>query len=170
MSKRSAIRWPWKRNANRLGLIKGGHAPMRPQRRSLKLALVAGAGAAGLLIGTQFGDSLLARFAPHTARLASLEVVGNVHTETRALVAASGLGANLTLAEVEPEAISRALELLPWVREARATKITPNRVVVAIQERVPVAVARLADGTRLLVDSAGIAFAPAPPGTRGPEL
>jgi hypothetical protein len=31
-------------------------------------------------------------------------------------------------------------------------------------------VARLADGSRYLVDAAGVAFAPAPPDTRGPEL
>ncbi len=167
---RIAIRWPWQRNKNRLGLTKGGFAPVRPERRDLKLALVAGSGLVGVAIGTLFGDALLAQFAPELARVGTLEIAGNVHTEPAALVAASGLGANLTLADVEPEAVSRALEALPWVREARATKLTPNRVVVAIEERVPVAVARLLDGSRVLVDSAGVAFAPAPPETRGPEL
>ncbi|HEY8120476.1 MAG TPA: FtsQ-type POTRA domain-containing protein [Myxococcota bacterium] len=170
MKKRLAIRWPWKRSANRLGLTRGGFAPVRPERRLVKQALVAGSGVAGVAIGSLFGDLLLARFAPGAAQLVSLEVAGNVHTEPRTLALASGLGADLTLAQIDPEDVSRALELLPWVREARTTKLRPNRVVVSIEERVPVAVARLADGTRLLVDASGVAFAPAPPETRGPEL
>jgi cell division protein FtsQ len=170
MTKRIAIRWPWKRRANRLGLTKGGFAPAGPERRILKRALVAGSGLAGAAVGTLFGDALLARFAPEWVRVGALEVTGNVHTEPRMLVAASGLGANFTLADVDPGAVSRALEALPWVRAARTTKLLPNRVVVAIDERVPVAVAQLADGTRLLVDAEGVAFAPAPAETRGPAL
>jgi len=168
--KRLGIRWPWPRRANRLGLSQGHKAPMRPERAWRKRGLVAGSGLAGVALGALFGDALIARVAPQAARVAALEITGNVHTELPELVAASGLGANLTLAEIEPEAISRALEALPWVRRARATKLAPNRVVVAIEERVPVAVARLADGSRHLVDAAGVAFAPAPLETRGPEL
>jgi cell division protein FtsQ len=168
--KRIAIRWPWRRRANRLGLTRGPFAPVRPEWRLLKRSLLAGAGLTGVAIGTLFGDALLARFVPELVRVGALEVTGNVHTESRVLVAASGLGANFTLADVEPEAVSRALEALPWVRAARTTKLLPNRVVVAIEERVPVAVARVEDGSRLLVDATGVAFAPAPPETRGPEL
>jgi cell division septal protein FtsQ len=167
--KRLTMRWPWQRRTNRLGLARGRATPVGPDRRWWKRGLVAGSGLAGVALGALFGDALLARLSPESARVA-LEITGNVHTEPSLLVAASGLGANLTLASVEPEAISRALEALPWVRRARTTKLAPNRVVVAIEERVPVAVARLADGSRLLVDAAGVAFAPAPPDTRGPEL
>jgi cell division protein FtsQ len=165
-----AIPWPWRRRANRLGLTKGRKAPVQPARRWLKHGLVASSGLAGVALGALFGDALLARVAPGAARVESIEITGNVHTEPALLVAASGLGANLTLADVEPAAVSRALEALPWVQRARATKLGPNRVVVAIEERVPVAVARLADGSRVLVDAAGVGFAPAPAGTRGPEL
>jgi len=167
--KRLTLRWPWQRRSNRLGLARGRKTPVGPDRRWWKRGLVAGSGLAGVALGALFGDALLARLAPQSARVA-LEITGNVHTDPSLLIAASGLGANLTLASVEPVAISRALEGLPWVRRARTTKLAPNRVVVAIEERVPVAVARLADGSRLLVDAAGVAFAPAPPDTRGPEL
>ncbi len=168
--KRPALRWPWRRRANRLGLGSRWLAPAQPRGQLVKLALIAGSGLAGVAIGTAFGDALLARFAPSLARVAALEIVGNVHTEPALLAAASGLGADLALADVEPDAIARALERLPWVRRARATTLTPNRVVIAIEERVPVAVARFADGSRHLVDAHGVAFALAPPGTRGPEL
>jgi cell division protein FtsQ len=164
------VRWPWRRRANRLGLALGGRPPARAERRLMRLALAAGSGLTGVAIGTLFGNDLVARVAPQYARVASLEITGNVHTEEARVVAASGLGANLTLADIDPEAIARGLETLPWVRRARATTLTPNRVVVAIEERVPVAVARLADGSRLLVDAAGVAFAPAPAETRGAEL
>ena len=40
MSKRSAIRWPWRRTPNRLGLGKGGRAPARPERRTRRLAVI----------------------------------------------------------------------------------------------------------------------------------
>jgi cell division protein FtsQ len=136
----------------------------------VKLAVALASGLSGLAAGTLFGDALLARIAPQWARVRAIEVAGNVHTEPAAIAAASGLGANLPLADVDPESISRSLERLPWVRDARATTLTPNRVVVAIEERVPVAVARLADGRRFLVDATGAAFAPAPAGTQGPEL
>jgi cell division protein FtsQ len=167
-----AVVMPWTRDrrAVRLGLSKGARPPVRPEGRRMKLGLVASAGLTGLALGTLFGNDLLARVAPNYARVAKLEITGNVHTEAARVVAASGLGANLTLAEIDPEAVARRLETLPWVRRARATTLTPNRVVVAIEERVPVAVARLADGSRLLVDAAGVAFAPAPATTRGPEL
>ena len=167
---RLAFRMPWQRPANRLGLTKGGRPPLRAERRLLKLALTVGSALVGTAIGTLFGNELLARLAPQYARVASLEITGNVHTDEASVVAASGLGTNLRLTDIDPEAIARGLEALPWVRRARATTLTPNRVVVAIEERVPVAVARLADGTRLLVDAAGVAFAPAPPATRATEL
>jgi cell division protein FtsQ len=143
---------------------------VRVEQRWLKRTLIAGSGLAGLGLGVGFGNDLLAHVAPHYTRVATLELTGNVHTDEALVVAASGLGADLTLADVEPELIVRGLERLPWVRRARATTLTPNRVVVAIEERVPVAVARLADGSRLLVDAAGVAFAPAPPETQGTEL
>lgn len=163
-------RWPWQRRANRLGLGRGARPPLHAERRGLKLALIAAASATGLALGIGFGDELLARLAPDVARIASLEITGNVHTDEALVVAASGLGADLTLADVDADAVARRLEALPWVRRARAAKLAPNRVVVAIEERVPVAVARLADGSRLLVDAAGVAFAPAPAETRGTEL
>lgn len=170
MKQRVAIRWPWRRKPNRLGLTKGARAPVRPERRTLKLALVVGCGIASTLAGNLFGNALLALVAPERARVGAIAVAGNVHTEPAALANASGLAAGAELADIDLEDLSRALEALPWVREAHAATLTPNRVVVAIEERVPVAVARLSDGSRRLVDASGVAFAPASPETRGPEL
>jgi cell division protein FtsQ len=167
---RIPIRWPWLRGKSRLGVTHGGFTPVRPGRRAWKRALVAGAGLAGFALGSVFGDDLLARLLPQRARVAALAVAGNVHTAPAQIASASGLRAGAPLADVDENDVARALEALPWVRSARATTLAPNRVVIAIEERVPVAVARLADGSRHLVDASGAAFARAPAETRGPEL
>jgi hypothetical protein len=109
-SRLAALRWPWTHRRSRLGLTRGGFGRVRPQRRKLRLALLGASGLVGAAIGGWFGDVLLARIAPRAARLGALEIAGNVHTEPAALVAASGLGRDLTLADVEPEALARALE------------------------------------------------------------
>jgi len=166
-----AMRLPLRREKNRLGLTKSAHgATPRAERRAAKASVLAGALFTGAAFGHVFGDDLIARTLPEWARVGSLAVAGNVHTDAAVIAQAAGVGANTLLAEIEPANLARALETLPWVRRARATTFAPNRVVVAIEERVPVAVARLADGSRHLVDVGGVAFAPAPPETRGPEL
>ena len=167
---RTPLRGPWRRGKSRLGVTRGGFTPLRPERAALKRALVLGAGLAGFAIGSMFGDDLLARLFPERAHVGTLEVAGNVHTTPAQLARASGLSTGFPLADVDVDDLARALETLPWVRAVRATTVVPNRVVVAIEERRPVAVARLSDGSRHLVDAHGVAFAPAPPETRGPEL
>jgi cell division septal protein FtsQ len=164
------LRLPFRREKNRLGLTKSALVSPRAERRAAKVGVLAGALCVGAAFGHGFGDDLIARALPEQARVGSLAVAGNVHTDATAIARAAGVGANTLLAEIEPADLARALETLPWVRSARATTLAPNRVVVAIDERVPVAVARLADGSRHLVDAGGVAFAPAPAETRGPEL
>lgn len=165
-----ALPVPGRRPPNRLGVTKGARAPVRPARRTLKHALMAGCALASTAAGAGFGEDVLARWLPGRARVASLAVSGNLHTEPRLIAAASGLSTSSLLPSVDAEAVARALEALPWVQRAHAAKLLPNRVVVRIEERVPVAVARLADGSRHLVDARGVVFAPAPAETRGPEL
>jgi cell division protein FtsQ len=164
------LRLPFRREKNRLGLGRRAFAAPRAEGRAAKLALLSASMLTGAALGHAFGDDWVARLMPERARVASLDVAGNLHTEPALLAQAAGVGANTLLAEIEPADLARALESLPWVARARATTLTPNRVVVAIEERVPVAVARLADGSRHLVDAKGAAFAPAPAETRGPEL
>ena len=167
---RVPIRWPWQRGKNRLGVTLGAFTPVRPERRVLKRALIAGAGFVGFALGSVIGDDLLTRLLPERAHVGALAVAGNIHTTPAQIASASGLRVGFPLADVDVDDVARALEALPWVRAARATTLVPNRVVVAIEERVPVAVAKLADGSRHLVDANGVAFAPAPAETRGPEL
>lgn len=161
---------PARRPQNRLGVTKGARVRVRPERRTLKLALLAASAALSAALGAGLGEPLLAHLSPEHARIASLSISGNVHTDPAQIAAASGLAFGALLARVDEQAVARRLEALPWVARAHAAKLLPNRVVVRIEERVPVAVARLADGTRRLVDASGVAFAPAPPDARGPEL
>jgi cell division protein FtsQ len=156
---------------NRLGVT---HAPGVARRvrpgRGLHAALLAASFAAGSLAGLRFGDIALARALPGAVGVRALALIGSAHTEPKRIAEASGLAAGVPLAQVDAGALAARLEQLPWVASARVARLAPNRVVVGIQERIPVAVAVLADGTRLLVDAEGTAFAPAPPGTEGPEL
>jgi cell division protein FtsQ len=161
---------PARRAQNRLGVTKGARVRVRPARRTLKLALLAASAALSAALGAGLGEPLFAHLSPEHARIASLAISGNVHTDPAQIAAASGLAVGALIAQVDEQAVARRLEALPWVARAHAAKLLPNRVVVRIEERVPVAVARLADGSRQLVDASGVAFAPAPSDSHGPEL
>ncbi len=63
------------------------------------------------------------------------------------------LGRNLILADLDH--VRRVVESEPWVESATIRRILPDRVVIHIQERKPVAVAAI-DEELYLVDSTGI--------------
>lgn len=63
------------------------------------------------------------------------------------------LGPNLILADLDH--VRQVVESEPWVESATVRRALPNRVVIQIQERKPVAVAAI-DGELFLVDSTGI--------------
>ena len=62
---------------------------------------------------------------------------------------------NRNLLTLDIYQLRRSIELLPWVKEAIVQRILPDKLVISVKERVPIAFARVERGT-LLVDEDGI--------------
>ncbi len=90
------------------------------------------------------------------------EVRGNHRLTDAEIVDATGVRSGNGLLRLEPAAIRGRLEELAWIRRARGPKELPARLVVEVEEFVPVAV--VVDRDLVLVDDAGHLIAEA---TRG---
>jgi cell division protein FtsQ len=123
----------------------------------------------GVLVGALRGDALLASAFPERATRVRFAVIGNERTSAEELAAAAGVPPGTGLGALDLVAVEAAVGGHPWVRKVRVAALPPDRLILAVEEREPVAVARLANGT-LLVDRDGTAFAPASEGTDLPEL
>jgi len=148
---------------------------VRPKRRwlrrprALRAWVWLGALALGLLVGALGGDALVARAFPERAASVRFAVLGNEHASAEELAAATGIGPGTPLGSLDLVAVEAALAGHPWVRRARVAALPPDRLILAVEEREPVAVARLG-GVARLVDRDGTAFAPAGEDTGLPEL
>jgi cell division protein FtsQ len=76
----------------------------------------------------------------------ALEVVGNNHTSTQAVLEAAGLVSHPPLIDVNTGASAQAVEALPWVASAEVELHWPDGVVVRVSERTVAAAA--AEGSR----------------------
>jgi hypothetical protein len=103
------------------------------------------------------------------ARIAGVAVTGNERVQASELVRTAGLSAGIPLATIDIEGVRAALLAHPWIRSARVTTLPPDHVIVAIEERVPVAIAVLEDGERF-VDGGGTPFAAADPESTLPRF
>jgi hypothetical protein len=91
----------------------------------------------------------------------SVALVGARRAPTAELVAALGLAAGTPVLSVDAPELARRLEAHPWVARARVTLLRPGRVLVAVEEREPVAVALLGSPpTRFWLDAEGVPFLP----------
>jgi cell division protein FtsQ len=148
---------------------------VRPRRRGLRRPRALrtwvwlGALAFGLLSGALGGDALVARAFPERATNVRFSVLGNEHASAEELAAATGVVPGTPLDSLDLVAVEAALAGHPWVRRARVAALPPDRLILAVEEREPVAVALLA-GVARLVDRDGTAFAPAGEETGLPEL
>lgn len=82
-------------------------------------------------------------------------VVGAAHTSADQARAASGIRRGQPLVDVDLPAATRAVERLAWVERARVSRRWPDRVVIAVTERRPVAVIPVAGPAFGLVDATG---------------
>ena len=82
-----------------------------------------------------------AAFALHSPWLSvhEIEIVGAVHSDPAPLIAASGVGEGAILVWVDTAAVVRAVKEDPWVADARVDRVWPDRLVVEVLERQPVA-------------------------------
>lgn len=75
------------------------------------------------------------------------------------IAARAGLYAGTSLWQLDTTAAEEALAQPRWVREAHVRRHFPNRVIVEVEERKPVAATPIGDGL-FLIDETGVVFTP----------
>jgi cell division protein FtsQ len=141
-----------------------GRAPRRRRSLGARLRLLGvwlAAGAAGLAVGLQASEPLAARLRPELLAVERVALVGASRVKPEEVLAALGLRAGTPVLAVDAAELRRRVETHPWVARARVTLVRPGRVVVALEEREPVAVVALGDPpTRWWLDAEGVPFLP----------
>jgi len=131
------------------------------RQRALLLAIWAAAGALGVAAGLRASEPVLARLRPEVLAVRSVAVVGAQRASAAELVEALSLAAGTPVLSVDAPELKRRIESHPWVAAARVTLLRPGRVLVAVEEREPAAVAVLGNPpTRFWLDAAGVPFLP----------
>ncbi len=110
--------------------------------------------------------------APRASACAGLEVHGAVHSNMARIQAVFAKDAGKSVFDISLEDRRRHLLAVDWVRDASVMRIWPDRIVVTITERVPVAFASLPIGGSArhwlaLIDEQGVLLT-LPPHTRFP--
>jgi cell division protein FtsQ len=134
--------------------------------RAIALGLALGAGVA---LGALRGEALLARALPERAAQLRLAVLGNAEAAPLELAAAAGVGPGSRLAALDLDAVAAGVAKHPWVASARVAALPPDWLLVAVEERTPVAVAHVG-AEAWLVDAGGTAFVAAAEGAALPAL
>ncbi|HEX2485123.1 MAG TPA: FtsQ-type POTRA domain-containing protein [Myxococcota bacterium] len=136
--------------------------PRRSLAARLRLLVVwLAAGAAGLAAGVRASEPIVARLRPQLLAVERVALVGAERVKDEEVVAALGLRSGTPVLAVDAGELRRRLEALPWVARARVALLRPGRVLVALEEREPVAVALLGSPpTRWWLDSEGVPFLP----------
>ena len=92
-------------------------------------------------------------------------VEGAVHTAPEEARFASGLRRSEPMLDIDERAADRAVEALPWVKEATVRRQWPGQVRIRLTEREPVAVTEAEPGAMALIDATGrvLEWVPVPP-------
>jgi cell division protein FtsQ len=145
-------------------------------RRRIRLStarLVLGATAAAVVFGLSLGAFYLferllirdPRFALQGAGTwdtPTLQILGATHASPRAIEAvfAGDLGRSIYLVPVSARLTT--LRSVDWVREASIARVWPNRMLVQVKERTPVAFVTLPSSRVGLIDADGVILPTAP--------
>jgi cell division protein FtsQ len=141
------------------------------RQRALLLAIWGAAAAFGLAAGIETSEPVLARLRPEVLAVESVALVGARHAAPDELVAALGLAAGTPVLSVDAPELRRRVEAHPWVARARVTLLRPGRVLLAVEEREPVAIALLGNPpTRFWLDAEGVPFLPVGNGDAGAKV
>jgi cell division protein FtsQ len=84
-----------------------------------------------------------------------IDVRGAVRTDAGAVIEASGIAIGDPMTDVEVGDAEAAIETMPWVAAATISRRWPNKVIVELEERSPVATAPAAAGGVALLDGSG---------------
>jgi cell division protein FtsQ len=94
-------------------------------------------------------------------RLREVAVRGHERLTAPQVARAAGLRSGMPLLEVDSEAVEAQLREHPWILRARASRLPPSKLLLEVEERTPVALARIGEAATLyLVDDSGTPFAP----------
>jgi len=104
------------------------------------------------------GDSFWEMTADAGFRLEQIYLTGRNHADMQVVKAALGLESGMPLLGVDLAAVRTALEEIPEVKSATVTRQLPNRLSIALVERVPAAIWQR-DGKQMLVDAEGVVLA-----------
>jgi cell division septal protein FtsQ len=145
---------------------RGGRRPAA--RRSLAWLPLAISVVAGALLGSPLVRAAAGGLSPTPPRVSAIHVRGAEQLAPERVAAASGVEPGTEVGAVDPETVAARIAELPWVARARAVQLPLGPLLVEVEERVAVALAR-AGASRAFVDAAGTAFAPLE-GDTAPEL
>jgi cell division protein FtsQ len=112
--------------------------------------------AAALAVAVLLGELVYIPLASPRFAVRSVQVRGDENV-ARAAAASIRLPANTSMVRAPLGLIERQAESCPAVRQARASRALPDRIVVAVERREPVAVIRRGDAA-FLVDPGGVPF------------
>ena len=101
-----------------------------------------------------YGQRFL-RTSPHF-RVQEVEVSGHANVPVEEVLEVAGVANAPNLLEVDVEAVRQSLELHPWIRAAKVQRELPNKLMIAVSERQPMA--QLSLGGLYLVDRRGQPF------------
>ena len=103
---------------------------------------------------------------PGNGQPATLEIAGAMHVSSRAVLAlfSQDLGRSVYLTPLEER--RNALRAVDWIKDASVARLWPNRLLVRLRERVPVAFLAQAPGRHgssnfALIDEDGVVLPPA---------
>jgi cell division protein FtsQ len=131
-----------------------GAARSRSRRKVPWRAIVLGLAALALLGGAGWSMTQVALSNPYFF-LSSVELQGAQHVARSQVEDQFVTDRGRSLLRVPLEERRLAIEQIPWIRSASVTRVFPDRIAVALTERVPVAFVWTADGIALL-DGEGV--------------
>jgi cell division protein FtsQ len=117
-------------------------------RRRLRIAVMAGSVVAVVVV-------VLLLLASPILSIRTIDVEGVVYADAERVGEIVGALRGDAILTADLHGAERALEEIPWVREARVSMHLPRRVAIQIDEREPIAFFRAVDGFNRVVDLDG---------------
>ena len=101
-------------------------------------------------------------------QIRQIDIVGNGATNTEDILNQAQIIQGQNMLAFSASNVRTRINLLPHVKEVEVLREFPDRVIISITERIPVANIRVAhSGTYLLIDDAGMVLAARPQPTEG---
>lgn len=116
------------------------------------LLLVLTGGLAGTVYGIKKWISTSSYFF-----ISSIEVHGEKRMTAREIISLSGIKEGDNIFAIDLKAVSEKLSRQPWIRFAEVDRSLPDSIVIHVEERHPIALARIGD-MLFLVDTDGTCF------------